>query len=514
MSDLILGFGAVSHWGVLASILAGSATGIVIGVLPGVGPGVAISVLLPLTFGMPPLAGLALLLGVYCGAFYGGAVTSILLRLPGEASSIMTMFDGHPMAKRGEAERALTLAFTSAFVGGIASAIFLALAAPPLAEFTRRFGAAEYTCAALLALVCVGRAYSGRFVQACLMLGAGLFVGTVGIDPTTNEQRFTFGSVDLGGGFPIVAVVIGVFGMAQAFMLMSSGPAKKPDDETLRHAAIRWQSFFEVFRYPSTLTKSVTIGTLIGVLPAVGAALSTSLAYFAARRASADPDSFGRGNPEGIVAAEAANNSNSGGAMLTVLTLGVPGDAVTAIIMGVFVVHGVFPGPNLFVERPELVNGVFASLILINVAIMLLLVFFTRYIAMFIRVDPRILGVAILALCFIGAYSVGNSFGNVWIAFGFGVFGWLCALAGLPSVPLVLGMVLGDLLETSLRQALAISDGSFLIFLQRPVSAILLAAIVLALLGPLITSALAMRGKLAFAQDPAQDPKQSNQRSR
>jgi putative tricarboxylic transport membrane protein len=486
MNELMIGLDAVLQGSVLLSILAGSALGIAIGVLPGIGPGVAIAVMLPVTYGMSPLAGIALLLGIYCAAFYGGAVTSILIRTPGEASSIMTMFDGYPMARRGEPERALTLAFTSAFVGGIASTVFLIFAARPLASVAGRFGAAEYTAAALLALLCVARAYRGRFVQAALMVALGVFIGTIGIDPTSQETRYTFGAPSLMSGLPLASVVIGVFGMAQAFVLLGSRPLAAQDSAGLDRAGIRLSSLFELFRYPTTLSKSVSIGTLIGVVPAVGAALSTSLSYFEARRSAGLEGAFGKGDPRGIVAAEAANNSNSGGALVPLLALGIPGDAVTAIIMGVFVVHGVFPGPNLFADRPDLVNGVMMSMLLINVVIMLMLVFLARYVAKCVRVDPRLLGLVILALCFIGSYSVANSFYFAWIALAFGVFGWLCALSGLPAVPLVLGMVLGDLLETSLRQALAVSNGSFAIFVQRPVAAALFAVIALLLTWPLL----------------------------
>lgn len=484
MNEILLGLGAVMQWGVVLALVAGAALGILIGVLPGVGPGVAIAVLLPLTYGMSPMAGIVLLLGIYCGAFYGGAVTSILIRTPGEASSIMTMFDGYPMAARGEAQRALTLAFMSAFVGGVVSALFLLVAARPLAAFAGRFGAAEYAAAAVLALVCVIKAYQGRAAQAALMLGLGLFIATIGIDPNTQEPRFTFGQQELMSGLPLPAVVIGVFGMAQAFVLLGMRPRRARSGDQIDSAGFDRHHLFEVFRHPGTLSRSVTIGTLVGVLPAVGAALSTSLSYFAARRKN--PESFGKGDPRGIIAAEAANNSCSGGAMVPLLALGIPGDAVTAIIMGVFVVHGVFPGPNLFSERPELVGGVMVSMLFINVVIMLLLVLLVRYVAMCVRIDPRILGLVILALCFVGAYSLSNSFYLVWVAFAFGVFGWLCALAGLPAVPLVLGMVLGDLLESSLRQALGVSDGSFLIFIERPVSAVLVGACGLMLIWPLV----------------------------
>jgi len=500
VTELLAGFQAALHWSVLLSILLGSLAGIFVGVLPGIGPIVAIAVCLPFTYGMPPLA------GIYCGAFYGGAVTSILIRTPGEASSIMTMFDGYPMARRGEAERALSLAFASAFIGGIVSAVFLALAAPQLARFTTRFGAAEFTAAALLAAICVCRAYSGRFIEAMLMVGLGLFVGTVGIDPTSGERRFVFGAEGLLSGLPLVSVAIGMFGMAQGFVLLGSMPRPLRDDSTIDRAGVRLKHFLEPFRYPRTLANSLGIGLFIGVLPAVGAALSTSLAYFAARRGSSSPETFGRGNPEGIVAAEAANNSNSGGAMVTVLTLGIPGDAVTAVMMGVFLVHGVFPGPNLFAERPELVNGVFASLLVINVVILAILVLLVRYIALLVRVDPRVLGIGILTLCFVGAYSVGNSFSDVWIALGFGVFGWFCAMSGLPAVPLVLGMVVGDLFETSMRQALAISDGSFMIFVQRPVSAVLVFASLLMVAWPLLRGLFGTAKRISDIDSMAQTP--------
>lgn len=487
MSEIWLGFTAIAQPVTLLAIVAGSVLGLIIGVLPGVGPGVAIAAMLPLTYGVAPLAGIGLLLGVYVGAFYGGAVTSILIRTPGEASSIMTMFDGWPMAQRGEAERALSLAFGSAFIGGIVSALVLALVAQPISALTSRFGAAENAMAAAFAAILVARAYHKQFAAALMMLGLGLLVGSIGMDNTSGAQRFTFGFTELQSGLPLVPMAIGLFGVAQALVLLS-GPGL---DEVKSFAEARrphLAQFLEPFRYPATLSKSVGIGTAIGVLPAVGAALSTTLAYFEAKRSAKDPQSFGRGNPEGIVAAEAANNSNSGGAMLTVLTLGIPGDAVTAIIMGVFVVHGVVPGPTLFADRPELVHGIFAELVAVNIAIVIALFFSTKYLARLTRVDPRWLGVCIMTFCVIGAYSTSNSFYGVWVAIGAGVLGWACALASIPVVPLVLGLVIGDTLESSLRQALAVSDGSVAIFLKRPIAAVLTACCVLSLIWPWLAS--------------------------
>ena len=485
LQSLAQGFGALATLPIALALLAGAAIGVVVGVLPGVGPGVTIAVLLPFTYGMAPLAGISLLLGVYCGAFYGGAVTSILIRTPGEASSIMTMFDGYPMAKGGQAQRALSLAFMSAFIGGIVSALVLGLAARPMAAFASRFGAAESVMAIVLAAVCVGKAYRRQFASALMMMALGFFLATVGIDPNSNEQRYTFGSAGMLSGIPLVPVAVGLFGMAQALVMMSS-PKPQFDASLIASAGLSWRAFLEPFKYPKTLGKGLFLGTAIGVLPAVGAALSTSLAYFWAQRGARDRTPFGQGNPEGIVAAESANNSNSGGAMITVLTLGIPGDAITAIIMGVFVVHGIVPGPSLLVERPEIVNGVFAALLVINVVILLLLVLSVKPLARLAYVDPRLLGLGILVLCFVGAFSAANSMYYVWVATAFGVFGLICARANIPTIPLILGMVMGDTLEASLRQVLTVSEGALTPFVTRPMAATMVAMTAIILLWPVL----------------------------
>jgi putative tricarboxylic transport membrane protein len=482
---LLQGFSALTTGPIALALLMGAILGIVVGVLPGVGPGVTIAVLLPFTYGMAPLAGISLLLGVYCGAFYGGAVTSILIRTPGEASSIMTMFDGYPMAQKGQAQRALSLAFMSAFIGGIVSALLLGIAARPMSVFAARFGAAENVMAIVLAAVCVGKAYRKQFACALMMMALGFFLATIGIDPNSNEQRYTFGSANMLSGIPLVPVAVGLFGLAQALVMISS-PKPTFDLSLIGKAGVSARAFLEPFRYPRTLAKGLFLGSAIGVLPAVGAALSTSLAYFWAQRNPTDLTPFGQGNAEGIVAAESANNSNSGGAMITVLTLGIPGDAITAIIMGVFVVHGIVPGPSLLTERPDIVNGVFASLIVINVVILALLIVGVKYLARLAYVDPRLLGLGILTLCFAGAYSAANSMHYVWVASAFGAFGLICARANIPTIPLILGMVMGDTLEAALRQTLSVSEGSLLPFLSRPIAATMVAITVLILIWPWI----------------------------
>jgi putative tricarboxylic transport membrane protein len=395
------------------------------------------------------------------------------------------MFDGYPLARQGQAQRALSLAFMSAFIGGIVSALLLGLASRPMAALASRFGAPESAMAIVLAAVCVGKAYQRQFAAAIMMMALGFFLAGVGIDPNSNEQRYTFDQPGMLSGIPLVPVAVGLFGMAQALVMVSS-PRPSFDASLIQSAGLSWRGFLEPFRYPRTLAKGLFLGSAIGVLPAVGAALSTSLAYFWAQRGATDRTPFGEGNPEGIVAAESANNSNSGGAMITVLTLGIPGDAITAIIMGVFVVHGIVPGPSLFIERPEIVNGVFASLLVINVVILLLLVLSVKGLARLAYVDPRLLGLGILALSFVGAYSAANSMHYVWVATAFGVFGLVCARMNIPTIPLILGMVMGDTLEASLRQALTVSDGSFAAFVTRPMSATMLAATLLIIVWPWI----------------------------
>ena len=472
MDNFLIGLHAIANLQTLLMLLAGSAAGIIIGVLPGIGPGVAISVMLPLTYGMAPLAGITLLLGIYVGAFYGGAVTSILIRTPGEASSVMTMFDGYPMAQSGQPARALSLAFGSAFIGGVTSVVALAFVAQPIAQFTLKFGAAEFTTTIAMAFAMMAYAYSDRIPLAIMGTGLGVFIATVGLDANSSQQRYTFGVTQLLSGFPLIPIVIGLFGMAQAIVLFSSTSTTKV--QPVEGAKLDLKAFLEPLKYPGVLSKAVGIGTLIGILPAVGSTLSTTLAYFEAKRSSPDPSRFGKGEPRGIVAAEGANNSNSGGAMTTLLTLGVPGDAITAIIMVVFFVHGVPPGPGLFTERPDLVYGIFAALIAINVCIFGLLLVFTKHLASLMYISPRLLGIVIMTLCTIGAFSVSNSFYDVGLALASGLIGWMFAISGVPVVPIVLGMVMGDIFEASLRQALTISDGSFLIFLERPISAAML----------------------------------------
>ena len=485
LENLLLGVDAVADSAVLAALVVGAAIGILTGVLPGIGPAVGISVLLPVTYSLEPLTGMAMLLGIYCGGWFGGAVPAVLINIPGTPAAVVTTFDGYPMARRGEAERALSLAIMASLVGGVASVVVLILAAPPLARLATAFGAPEYAMAALLALALVVVAFRGRMLAAITAVALGLFASSVGLDPNTLGQRYTFGFTDLLAGLPLVPVVIGVFGVAQALALLETDTVVAPEDRA-RRGGIRWRYLGEVFRYPATLVKSTLIGTGIGALPGIGTVLATFFAYLEARRSSRDPASFGQGNPEGIIAAEASNNAVTGAAMIPVLTLGIPGDALTALMMGVFVIHNVYPGPRLFVDDPGLVYGIFVAMLVANLLIFVLLLLSIRILGRIARLDPGVLAVSILALCFIGAYAMTTDVTGVWIALGFGVLAYLGRRLGFPMVGFLLGLILGPMIEARLRQSLSLSDGSWLIFLERPVALALSVATLAVLLWPVV----------------------------
>ena len=478
MEAIYSGLLAVASFDVVFLLAIGVLIGIVAGILPGVGPAVIISVLLPMTYGFDPVAGLSLLLGIYCGAWYGGAVPAILANTPGTPASVVTCWDGYPMTKRGEAPKALAVAFSSSFVGGVFSVLVLMLLAPQLAKFTSLFGAPEFTICILSAFVLVVMSYRNNWAKAMTMICLGLFISTVGLDPNTLGQRFTFGTRFLMNGLPLVPIVIGVFGVAQALTLLTDKPVKKSRVANSGHV---FEAFRIVLSYPVTLLRSSAIGAGIGMLPGIGVVMATFFSYLAAQKTSDQPEQFGTGHPEGIVASEASNNAVTGAAMIPVLTLGIPGDAITALMMSVFIIHNVAPGPLLFLDRPDIVYGIFFSMLIINIVAISMVLSATKYLARIIEVPPAILAVLILALCFIGSYSLSNSLTNVWIAIGAGGIAYILQRLNYPPVGMVLGLILGALLEERLRQSLSISDGSYLIFLTRPISAVLLILLLLAI---------------------------------
>lgn len=481
LADFSVAFEQVMTVSVLVALVGGSFLGIVIGAVPGLGPGVAIAILLPVTFSLDPLSGITLLMGVYAGAWYGGAIPAILVNTPGTGVSVLTTYDGYPMTKAGEPQRALSLAYASSFFGGTFSVIVLIFAAPLLASFAKKFGAPDLAMAAALAMVLVITAHRGAELAAASMLGLGLFFSTVGLEGAYGSPRYTFGTTWLLGGVPLIAIILGLFAMSQAFHLIANGGAKPQVVPEVGRRS--FSGFKEALRYPKTLLRSSSFGVSMGILPGVGEFLAQFFAYSTARRASKTPELFGKGAPEGIIASESANNAVPAAALVPLLALGIPGEVLTAMMLAVFTVHNVDPGPALFSENQAFVSGLYMSLFLMNFVIVAILLVATRWISLVTRIDDRLLGIAILCFAMAGTYSANYRLTDPMLAVGFGLLGYALRKAKIPMVPIILGLVLGPIFETRMRQAIGANGGDLSVFVERPISLTLLVIMVLLIVG-------------------------------
>jgi len=474
LQGLVSGWQAVLDPGFLLILLMSVPLGIIVGVMPGVGAVVGVTVLLPLTFGMDAVSGICMLVAVYCGAFYGGAVSAILINTPGTPAAICTTLDGYPMARNGEAHKALTAAVVASFLGGVISVVALTFAAPLIAHVALKFSYTEYFAIALFGIVMVVTS-AGRksFLKGLIMGTFGLVLATVGQDKMGTISRFTFGNLDLMRGLPLLPVVVGLFAVSQALFLTEQG-AKAVQLGKMEEKAGLWNMFKIMARYKATLIKSSAIGTAVGAIPGTGAAISSFVAYSEAKRASEDPTKFGKGNIEGIIASESSNNSVTGGALIPLLSLGIPGDPITAIMLGAFLVHGLVPGPMLFIEASTLVYAIFATMLIAYVMVLFYGYFGAYPFAAILKVKESVLVPIILVISFVGAYAVNASLFDVGIALVFGVVGYLLNKFEFPLAPILMGIILGPIAEESLRQSLIVSEGSWLILVTRPISAIFL----------------------------------------
>jgi putative tricarboxylic transport membrane protein len=484
MSFFLSGFASLSPQ-LLFVLIAGAMGGVVLGAIPGLGPAIAVAVLLPVSFTMDPLAGLSLLLGVYTASIYGGAVPAILINTPGTAVNVLTTFDGYPMAQRGQARRALGLAYSASFVGGMMSILALTMLSQPLARIAANFTSADYAAAAFLGLALVTLAQRGDLLAGVMMLGLGAFLSTVGFEKVFTSQRFTLDLEFLRGGIPLVPAVLGLFAISQAFALIS-GQVPPTRNATARRSTMR--ELLEIFRYPVTLFRSSGFGVMMGVLPGVGEWMAQFFSYELARRGSKTPEKFGDGAPEGLIAAEAANNAVPASAMVPLLSLGIPGEALTAMMMSVFLVHNVFPGPTLFETRPDFIGGLYVSMFLVNIFAVIFLYAITPWLIRICHLDQRIIGATIFPLVLVGTYSINYNIVDCYIALAFGVFGFAFKMAELPTAPVLIGMILGPIFEGRFRQAMSIANGDWSIFVTRPVSLGLLSITGIILLAYLYTS--------------------------
>lgn len=456
----------------------GVTVGVVFGALPGLSATMALAILLPVTFAMKPDAGIAMLVATYIGGVSGGLVAATLLRIPGTPSSIATTFDGYPLAQKGEAIKALATGMVASAVGGLLGLAVLVAFAPIIARYAIQFGAAEYTSLTIAALMLVVVLSESNLVKGLIAAVLGLLISTIGFAPIGSAQRFSFGSVDLLAGVSIIPFMVGLFAISQLLREFTEPSLRVKSRLNLGGAGIKVSEFIGNI---GNMIRSSAIGIGIGVLPGIGGSAANLVAYGAARSASKDPEAFGKGSVEGIYSAESANNASVGGALLPLLTLGIPGDGVTAILIGGFTVHGLQPGPLLFRNEPGIIATIYAAFLLATIA---LLVLQLATIKMFPRVllIPRHYLMPVLALLMVvGVYVSQYRLFEVWLMLGFGGVGYVLERYGFPLGPMVLGFVLGTIFETNLRRALMFSKGDWSVFLTRPISGVLLLGAVLLL---------------------------------
>jgi putative tricarboxylic transport membrane protein len=475
MENLLAGAAMLARWDVMVALLVGSIGGVIIGAIPGVGPAVAIAILLPATFAFDPIVGLTVLLGIYGSSMYGGAIPAVLINTPGTAVNALTSYDGYPMTRNGEAHRAVSLAYSASFWGGIFGIVCLIFLSPVLAWIAPMFGSREIFLAAFLGILLVILAHRGQIFAAGMLAMFGIFLQTVGLDAVTYTSRYTFELSFLSSGVNLIVVVLGLFALSQAFFLLTA-PDESPDAKPVTGRLT--SGFRELLRHKRVATVASGFGVILGMIPGTGEFTAQFMSYTYAQKTSKTPDAFGKGSPEGLIASEAANNAVPAAAMIPLLALGIPGEALTAMMLSVFYVHNVIPGPALFQNQIDLVYALYLALIILNVLVLVFLLFSTNLLTRIIRVPTRFLGVMILLLSFVGVYSLRNSLTDCMIAAGFGVFGLILKRLNLPIVPIILGMVLGGIMEVKLRSALPRLNTP-LDMIERPVAMVIFAMIVI-----------------------------------
>ncbi len=483
LNGLLYGLSVAFEFHNLGLLLAGCLLGTLVGVLPGLGPVGAISILLPLTFQLPPAGAIIMLAGIYNGAMYRGSTTSILINVPGEAASAVTCLDGYAMARKGRAGTALGIAVFGSFIAGTVGLIGLQLIGGPLSVLALKFGPPEYFAIILMGFTFIVYLAQGSMIKAVLMALAGILLSLIGLDPITSEQRFTFGNIHLFEGLSVVPLAIGLFGLAEVFVnLEKTAPA--------RVLQVKIKNMFpnksQWLRARWAIVRGTVIGFFMGILPGGGPVLSTFMAYGVEKRVSKHPEKFGHGAIEGVAAPESANNAAASTSFIPLMTLGIPPNVVLAVLFGAFMIHGVTPGPLLMTQHPEIFWGVIASMYMGNVILLILNLPLIPLWVQVLRIPDKILYPLIVLFCLLGAYSVHNSVFDIGVMLLFGMVGYLLNKFDFEPAPLVLGFVLGPLFEVNLRRSLLMSQGSFAIFVERPIALVALIVCVILIILPFI----------------------------
>ncbi len=482
--NLLMGFDIIFSWQNLLLITGGSIIGTLVGALPGLGPSAGIALLLPLTFGMSPTSALALLTSIYLGTMFGGRITAILINVPGDAPAIMTATDGYPLMLQGKGGVAMGISAIASFLGGIVAMIVLAIGAPTVARWTIHFGPAEYFALMVMGLATISSMAGKSLLKALAMTFLGVVVAMVGSDAVSGFVRFA-PFPELIEGVDFVAIIIGVYGLGEVLINIETAVRLDFGKVTLRFKELfpTWSDIRKVL--PATGRGSI-IGTLVGILPGAGGTVATFIAYSSEKNMSKDPDKFGKGAIEGVAAPESANNASVGGALVPLLALGVPGSGGTAVLLGALIVFGLRPGPLIFTEAPDVVWTIIASLFVANFMLLIANIVLIPFFVNAIRVSQNYLSPLVTLICVVGAFSLNYGTFDIWVALLFGVIGYFMKKLSYPGGPFILAVVLAPLAESSLRQSLILSDGSFSIFFTRPIALALMLIALVSLVIPFV----------------------------
>ena len=474
MENFVIGFSQILSVQTLLILLAGLCIGILFGATPGLSTSMGMAFMLPVTYAMAPMMAFVMMTGLYIGGTSGGLITATLLGIPGTPASVATVFDGYPLSKRGEPGRALGLGIVASFCGGMISLVFLFLFAPSLASIAIHFGPADYFSVSFFALTLIAGLSSGNMIKGLLSGLVGLMLATVGGAPLDNTTRFTMGISDFRNGFQLVCVLIGVYAVTELFAYAETAHKDQKlefKDGKIRGLGVKLSEFKgEVIG----ILRAAVIGTGIGMLPGIGAGTSNILAYSVAKNASKHPEEFGKGSKSGIIASETANNAVTGGALIPLLSLGIPGDAGTAIFLAALTLHGIAPGPLVFSKNGTEIYAIFAALIVGNIFMLIVMTGCMRGFIRMVKIPKNLMLSVVIVMCIVGAFGVNNRVFDMWSVLICGIIGYVMVKLGFDMTPLVMGFVLGGTVETNLLRGLQFSDGSFLSFFQRPISAIFL----------------------------------------
>ncbi len=489
LANLALGFSVALTPYTLTLAVIGCFLGTIIGALPGLGPANGVAILIPLTFtlGLDATSALVLMTSVYYGAMYGGRISSILLNIPGDEPALMTTLDGYPMAKQGKAGDALVLSGVASFVGAFLATIGLVILAPILARVAYLFGPAEYFALYLLAFCTLGGMASNNQAKSALAACIGLGIAMIGLDNTSGMPRFTYGNLHLMDGVDFLVAIVGLFAITEVFFFIESHGKDSALGVRLGKVTIPFRMIADSFW---TMLRSTFIGFFAGVLPGAGASLGSFMSYMAEKAVSKDPESFGTGNPRGVAAPEAGNNAAAGGALVPMLTLGVPGSGTTAVLLALLMTLNITPGPTLFADRPEVVWGLIASLLIANIVLLIMNVPMVKIFVYVLQVPAWVLLPGVTMISFVGIYSLSGSYFDLILMVAFGAAGYFLRKLDIPTVPIILGILLGNQMEDSLRRAMVLSDGDWTFLFSTPISIGLWIAAIAGFIAPMFLRGL------------------------